>query len=271
MTLGRASLLTVFIAGFLAEAGVIGAHDGLLLPMVGFRVFLLSFIVAIFGVFLGLLGIIRASGGDRLRRGAATGLALGALIALSLGFALMRLGSIRFTGLNDVTTNFQDPPHFVNPPGGSAASMEYDRLRLEPIQQRYYPGLGPLLLSESADDAFVSVKQAANVPRFAGMEIARQVPSMPGWFIVFVDPKTRTIEGVETSFLFRFSEDFVIQVRPGTGPKTSLVEMRSRSRNQVGDFAANYNRIVDFLGLVKSHAGTAADSAKSVLNISQTK
>ena len=86
--------------------------------------------------------------------------------------------------------------------------------------------------------------------------MAAQIPSVPGWFIVYIDPATRTIEGVETSSLFRFRDDFVIQVRPGPDANSSLVEMRSRSRAGTGDFGVNYNRIREFFALLK--AGGAA-------------
>ena len=81
---------------------------------------------------------------------------------------------------------------------------------------------------------------------------------MPGWFIVYIDPATRTIEGVETSYLFRFRDDFVIQVRPGPDPNSSLVEMRSRSRDGTGDFGVNYNRIREFFAMLKPGAGDPA-------------
>jgi hypothetical protein len=253
----RVSLVGAIFAGLLAEAGIIGAHRGMLAPIVGFRALLVSFVVASIALILGLAGILRNSDGERRRqRTAVTGVVLGALIAFPLGFAAMRCVSMAYPEINDITTDFENPPQFVSPPGLSPKSMMYDRARLEPIQKRYYPRLGPLLLGESPDEAFASVKQAANVPRFAGMEIASEIPSMPGWFIVFVDPATRTVEGIETSSLFRFRDDFVIQVRPSPDAKSSVVEMRSRSRSGAGDFGANYNRVVEFLGLVKSRAST---------------
>ena len=75
--------------------------------------------------------------------------------------------------------------------------------------------------------------------------------TIPDWQITYVDPKTQTLEGVCTSHLFHFQDDFIIQVRPGpTG--TSLVEMRSKSRDGTGDFGVNYKRIVMFLGKLQT-------------------
>jgi hypothetical protein len=158
--------------------------------------------------------------------------------------------SMRYPNINDITTDYDNPPKFVNPPGLSADSMKYDRAKLEPIQTKYYPKLDPLRLDEKPDDAFAGVKAAANVPRLVGLQMADQIPAAPGWFIVYIDPATRTIEGVETSYLFRFRDDFVIQVRPGADANSSLVEMRSRSRDGTGDFGVNYNRIREFFGML---------------------
>jgi hypothetical protein len=77
--------------------------------------------------------------------------------------------------------------------------MKYDRAKLSRYSKDY-PKLDPLRLTRSPDDAFLKVRAAAN--------------TMPEWLIVFTDPATRTIEGVGLN-LFRFRDDFVIQVRRG--------------------------------------------------------
>ena len=54
----------------------------------------------------------------------------------------------------------------------------------------------------------------------------------------------------------------MIQVRPGPDANSSLVEMRSRSRDGTGDFGANYKRIQGFFGMLKpgGDAGAASPS-----------
>jgi len=136
--------------------------------------------------------------------------------------------------------------------------MKYDRTSFESIQTRYYPKLDPLRLDEKPDDAFARVKAAADVAPLVGLQMADQIPAVPGWYIVYIDPATRTIEGVETSYLFHFRDDFVIQVRPGPDAKSSLVEMRSR--DGTGDFGVNYNRIREFFGMLKSGDDSGAVS-----------
>jgi uncharacterized protein (DUF1499 family) len=254
------SILSAIFSVALVAGGVAGANLGAIPPMIGFLAFLLSFPVAILALLFGLVGLARTSARARLsgRPQAVTGIVLGLLIAVSVGFTMWRWLSMPYPRINDITTDYASPPQLVNPPGLPADSIKYDRARAEPVQSKYYPKLEPLRLDEKPDDAFARVKAAANVPLFAGQQIAAQIPSVAGWFIVYVDPATRTIEGVETSHLFRFRDDFVIQVRPGPGSNSSLVEMRSRSRDGTRDFGVNYNRIREFFALVKPGGNSGA-------------
>ncbi|HVA40958.1 MAG TPA: DUF1499 domain-containing protein [Candidatus Binataceae bacterium] len=256
------SIFDAILAVLLVEAGVVGAHLGMIPPMTGLLAFLLSFVIAILALLFGLIGLARTSASERRsgRRKAVVGIVLALLIAVPVGFAMWRWWSMPYPNINDITTDYDNPPQFVNPPGLSAGSMKYDRARLAPIQTRYYPKLDPLRLDEKPDDAFARVKAAANVAPLVGLQMAGQIPAGQGWFIVLIDPATRTVEGVETSYLFRFSDDFVIQVRPGPDANSSLVEMRSRSRAGTGDFGVNYNRIRDFFGLLKPGGDSGAAS-----------
>jgi hypothetical protein len=227
--------------------------------MTGFVAFVLSFVIAILAVLFGLLGLARTSVAQRpRRRKAAVGIVLGLFIAVPVGCTMWRWWSLPYPNLNDITTDYDNPPQFVNPPELSVDSMKYDRARLEPVQTRYYPKLDPLRLDENPDDAFVRVRAAANVAGLVGTQMTSQMPAAPGWFVAYVNPATRTIEGIETSYLFRFRYDFVIQVRPGPVANSSLVEMRSRSRDDIRDFGANYNRIREFFALLKPRGDTGA-------------
>jgi uncharacterized protein (DUF1499 family) len=73
--------------------------------------------------------------------------------------------------------------------------------------------------------------------------------TMPRWQVTSVDPETITLEGVAETPLFRFLDDFVIQVRAsGEG---SLIEMRSRSREGKGDLGVNAQRIKEFFATLQ--------------------
>ncbi len=162
--------------------------------------------------------------------------------------------------LSDVTTDFANPPQFLDAHGAPIAAMRYDR-RLAPIQLRYYPALAPLGLDEPPDRAFARVESAAGAPRVAGPMRAEPTPADAGWVIVAIDPAARRIQGFETSWLFRFRDDFAIEVRPGRAADQSVVEMRSRSRARRRDFGSNYNRIREFFALVKADLRGAPNGA----------
>ncbi len=243
------SILDAILAVLLVGIGVVGAHMGLIPPMTGFLAFLLSFAIAILALLFGLIGLARTSAPQRRpgRPKAVAGIVLGLLVAVPVGFTMWRWMSMPYPEINDITTDYDNPPAFVQPPDLSADSMKYDRANFEPVQSKEYPKLDPLRLDEKPDDAFAKVKAAAN--------------TMPGWLIVYVDPATRTVEGIETSYLFRFKDDFVIQVRPGPDANSSLVEMRSRSRDGTGDFGVNYNRIRGFFAMLTPGGDAAPASA----------
>jgi uncharacterized protein (DUF1499 family) len=88
---------------------------------------------------------------------------------------------------------------------------------------------------------------------FSRVQLAAR--SMPGWQITDENPQALRLEGNETSYLFRFVDDFVIEVRSADGG--SEVHMRSKSRVGRGDVGANYKRIKAFF----ARFGTAAGGA----------
>jgi uncharacterized protein (DUF1499 family) len=244
------SVLDAILAVLLAGIGVMGAHLDAIAPMTGFLMFLLSFAIAVLALLFGLIGLARTSAPERRpgRPKAVAGLVLGLLVAVPVGFTMWHWMSMPYPEINDITTDYENPPAFVQPPGLSADSMKYDRAKFEPAQSKGYPRLDPLRLDEKPGDAFAKVSAAAH--------------TMPEWIIVYSDPATRTVEGIETSYLFRFKDDFVIQVRPGPDPNSSLVDMRSRSRDGTGDFGVNYKRIRGFFAMLKAggYAGAASPS-----------
>ena len=59
------SILDAILAALLVGIGVIGAHMGMITPMSGFLMFLLSFAIAILALLFGLLGLARTSVPER--------------------------------------------------------------------------------------------------------------------------------------------------------------------------------------------------------------
>jgi uncharacterized protein (DUF1499 family) len=241
------SLLDAILAVVLLVVGVGGAHFAVATPFLGFQLFLLSVVIGALAIVIGIVGIFRTRAESR-RAGrplALAGTILGLAVTIPLVFVIHNWMSINAPLINDITTDVNDPPQFVKPPGMSPASMPYKRDYFAPQQEKGYGKLEPLHVDEKPDDAFARAQAVAK--------------SMPGWEIVYADPSTRTVEGIQRSNLFRFCDDFVIQVRPAPTGSGSLVEMRSRSRDGEGDFGVNYNRIESFFVALK---GAKAEVAK---------
>jgi uncharacterized protein (DUF1499 family) len=142
--------------------------------------------------------------------------------------------------INDITTDTQKPPVFVT---AIDLQPQHGRDLTYPPQfaaiqngAAAYRDLAPLKLDSSPDEVYKRVEILAG--------------GVPDWHITRNDPKAHTLEGVATSGLFKFRDDFIIEVRPAAGGG-SLVEMRSKSRDGKGDLGANYHRITSFMRIMK--------------------
>jgi uncharacterized protein (DUF1499 family) len=228
------SFLDALLAVLAVLVGSLGAHFDLIAPLIGFQIFLLGFLLSVLAVLTGILGLIRTASAKR-RAGlprAITGTILGLIIAVPI---LMIINNVRkYPPINDITTDVDNPPEFVHAtalPANRGRDMKYDRARYAALQQKGYGTVAPLKLDAPPDAVFAKVRVMA--------------AAIPIWRVTYTNPQTKTLEGVATSRLFRFKDDFVVQVRP-SGNGASLVEMRSKSRDGVGDLGTNYHRIERF-------------------------
>lgn len=222
----------------LVAAGIVAAHFGLTPPFKGFQLFLIGFFFAIIAIVLGLLGMLLTRGPER-RGGqirARLGLFFGLIVAAPIAGILMRH---RAVPINDLTTDTQNPPRFVaalkmSPECGEG--LAYNP-KFAPIQAQNYPPIQPLTLDGTPDTVYKRVEILAG--------------EIPNWSITRNDPAAHELEGVATSELFKFHDDFIIQVRPD-GANQSVVQMRSKSRCGVSDLGANYDRITSFFRILKT-------------------
>lgn len=232
------SLLDAVLAVMLVAFGITAAHFELIPALFGFQMFILGALLAALGLLAGLLGIWRTSD-PMLRAGryaALAGVLIGLAIVLPTGALVAR--SRGFPLLNDVTTDFANPPAFMRAgqfEENQNRNLGYDRARCEPVQKAVYGNIAPLITPDPPKVAFEHVKIAAD--------------EMPDWHVTYVDPQRLALEGVAVSGLFRFKDDFVIEVRPGDGGG-SLIEMRSKSRDDISDFGANASRIRAFFAML---------------------
>jgi uncharacterized protein (DUF1499 family) len=219
-------------------AGMVGAHFYLIAPFMGFTMFGLGVFVSLLGLLIGLLAIFLtrkpqlAAGRNR----ALMATVICAVILLPMIVTI--LASSKYPPINDITTDFDNPPEFVfaqklqHVPN---RDMKYDKGKYADRQQAGYGTIGPVKERLSPADAFKRVTEVAQ--------------AIPTWKITYSDPATNTLEAVATSKLWHFNDDIVIQIRP-TPDGASLIEMRSKSRDGIGDFGVNAKRIRHFFDRV---------------------
>jgi uncharacterized protein (DUF1499 family) len=238
------------IALALILAGVIGAHFNLTAPFLGFQLFLLGLLFGVLALILGLIGLFRTR---RPQWRSAHGRAV---VATYLGVILTALlvylavGARGYPAINDITTDVNNPPEFVHAATfaqNHGRNLAYDKAKYAQRQLQGYGAVGPLQLAQDPDQCF---KEAGTL-----------ASDMHGWRVTYTDASTQTIEGVATTSLFHFNDDFVIQCRPAPTGNGSLVEMRSKSRDGEGDVGTNYKRIQAFFTTLS--AANARSESKS--------
>lgn len=223
------ALLTIALVG----VGMIGAHFHFVAPFQGFQFFVLGFLMAILTIILGVIGMLLTRAPERrgAHNRALVGLVVGLVIAVPI-FILLARGA-KYV-VNDITTDTDNPPEFTANQQlafNQGFDLKYNKDKYAAKQQEIYGIVAPLKEKDPPAATFGKLKDLA--------------AANPHWTIIATDPSTMTIEGVATSGLFHFPDNFIIQVRPATDGG-SLIEMRSKSRYGVGDFGVNYKRIHNF-------------------------
>lgn len=227
--LGRLCLLTVFLGPALA-------HFWIASPLAGFGLFLLGVLFGVLSVVVGLLALLIGPAGSRGATLAGMVVAFLVIVAVLIASGAGR----NAPRINDITTDTAAPPQFVHAgtlPENAGRDMAYPGASFAEQQKGGYEDLGPLTLAMPPDEAFKQVAAAAR--------------SMPNWAITREDAAARALEGYDTSWLFHFKDDFVIEVRPAANGQ-SAVQMRSKSRDGKGDVGANAARIRAFFQRLKS-------------------
>ncbi|GMH36758.1 hypothetical protein BSKO_04631 [Bryopsis sp. KO-2023] len=128
--------------------------------------------------------------------------------------------------INDVATDLEDTPAFVKASVGELPDSFKEQIK------KAYADLKPLVL-ESQDKPTV-FKTAAKLAE----ETAR-------WQVTHQDEEAGIIEGVATTGLLRFKDDFVVRIKDAEGSGV-VVDMRSKSRVGKGDLGANAARIREY-------------------------
>lgn len=234
--LGRVSAWLGRLGVLLAAAGPLSAHFEVMAPLAGFALLALGVGLALCNLLLGVMALIVGPPGSR----AATGLGMvPALVLVAVVYILARSGQ-GAPPINDVTTDPASPPQFVHArtlAENGGRDLTYPGESFAAKQRAAYPDLLPLALAMPPDEAFKQVAAAAR--------------SMPTWVITREDADARALEGYDTSRVFRFKYDIVIEVRVADNGQ-SIVQMRSKSRDAQADMGVNATRIRAFLQRLQS-------------------
>jgi uncharacterized protein (DUF1499 family) len=234
-------------------AGIISAHWELTAPFFGFQLVLIGLVFAVLALLSGMIALPMTYFSPQRRAGLSRA-RIGVILALMIFLPLAYVGwkTKDYPLINDITTDTQKPPVFVKaneyqPKRGRDLTYNPQNAAIQNSSPAYQ-GLAPLKVDEPPDEVFKKVAILAG--------------EVPSWQITRNDPQNRTLEGVATSGLFKFKDDFIIEVRPADGG--SLIEMRSKSRDGKGDLGTNYHRIVSFLSIVKAGPQTPVPGAAQV-------
>jgi uncharacterized protein (DUF1499 family) len=224
-SVGQWPLRVAIAACVMFVIGPLAAHFGVVPSIAGFGLFVLGGVVGLLNSFAGVVALRRGGGGR----------AIAAIVLSEIPGLLLIYASARGFGkpmINDITTDLAEPPTLIQAqtePGNTGRDMVYPEAFKE-IVRAGYPNLKPLQLKEPPDQVFARA-----------VKLAQQ---HPGWVVTYVNGTSRVFEGVATSDLFRFHDDFVVRVRPDDGG--AVVDMRSKSRDGKGDLGANAERIRAF-------------------------
>ena len=230
--MAKAAPIMALIAGGGTLLGLLGAYLHILSPMAGFMTFVAAALLGgLLTILVSLVTIFLARGGrnpDGMRV-ALAGLAVGLGLVLIV-FAAASPGR-GLPGINDITTDLDNPPAFASAtvvPAYVGRNMDYPAEFVEQVREAY-PDLAPIRLPSAPRQSF---------------EKALATAEQLGWTISADSPTQLVFDAEHETRLFHFVDDVTVRVvADGTG---SRVDVRSKSRDGQGDLGANAARIRRF-------------------------
>jgi Protein of unknown function (DUF1499) len=197
-------------------------------------VLVVSFVLALAGFFLALMGLrslwTRAALGG-LRSTAALFFTLPVLVPAAAALWL----SSTTAPLSDVSTDLEDPPHF-SVAGSSTASNVNEPPRLKPeLQKQFYPAAVGRRYQLSADSIHAHV---ITIFEDSGWKVRGRADFLAGAGEWQIEAEVRTlIAGFRDEVIVRLTDE----------GESTFVDMRSSSLFGANDLGTNASRIVDFM------------------------
>lgn len=233
MLLNKITLILSMASILVCVAGMVLANREAVSPNVGGLLFVLGGLLGLFALVCTVLVLVITKAYPVAMIGV---FGLVPLLAVVSGVT----GAFQHPRINDITTDVANPPVFTH--AGQLApnadrDMAFPKGNAEIIPGAY-PRLAPLGMNLSPDQGYARALEVAKARK--------------DWEITHEDPAGRVFEGVATTKLFRWRDDFVVRVTP-TPEGTSRVDMRSKSREGESDLGANARRIEMYLDDLKEH------------------
>ena len=177
-----------------------------------------------------------------------------ALIALMLGAALLAypaylaVRAAKLPEINDVTTDFANPPRFdvlarLRPPG----RVDYPA-RYADLQRKAYPDVVPLQTDLPVRQAYDQALKVVTKRKWLVVDARTPSPTRP----------QGVIEAVARTPIMGFRDDVVVRVTPLSDG--SRIDVRSASRYGLSDFGTNARRVVALLNDLDDAISNAPDT-----------
>jgi uncharacterized protein (DUF1499 family) len=215
-------------------AAPLGSRVGLWSFVIGFLLLALSLLVGLIGASLSLVAGFKTGQWQMAAAGIVVGLAV---VSVPSAFIMSGVGK---PPIHDITTDTENPPPFVailRLRAGAANPPEYAGSEVADQQRRAYPDIAPLVVHQTARDAFDRVSAAV-----------RDL----GWDLIASDPSSGRIEATDTTFWFGFKDDVVVRITKDPSGQGSRIDVRSKSRVGVGDVGTNARRVRELLSRLRS-------------------
>ena len=226
MKFSNIPLLPSAIGVFLLLAGGPGTRLGLWEFRFGFSMMRWAVYLGLASAGLALLFLIIPG----TRRGQAVWLLSALVIGLVVSYVpwsnLRQARSV--PPIHDITTDTQNPPHFVAIlplRAGAPNPHGYDGEEVARQQKEAYPDIEPYRMNASAEDAYKKALTAAKEM---------------GWEIITTAPEAGRIEATATTLWYGFKDDVVVRISEDNGG--SVIDVRSKSRVGKSDVGANAAR-----------------------------
>ncbi|BFM48539.1 DUF1499 domain-containing protein [Marinomonas sp. THO17] len=225
--------ILLMLVGCMAFVSIAGVRVGIFEPITGFSMLRDSVYASLVLSVLAIVSLVAC----RKERNVGTQRFFCLVLTVSLVYSFMWIGFYLkrsdLPHINDITTDTQMPPSFINV-NFIRSSNENDlayNLDWAPIQKKYYPNVKPVFTDQSKDQVYF---------------IVADMVSDRGWEVVAKYPAAGMIEATARTPIFGFRDDVAIRILQMEDGEVRI-DIRSCSRVGRGDYGVNAERVESFM------------------------